>query len=155
MRHRVCQLTIMGEILPANDIAADEYLSEFAYLIASENYSPQQVYNTDKKGLNFEAHPIKSIASKEELAAPGFKMDKQRLTKMVFQKALLMIDNAPLHPSDTVLVNGDVNEIFLSPNVTSIIEQMDQGVLQNIKLHNRKIFLRALIEREEPSVKEK
>ena len=61
---------------------------EFADLISSENYSPQQVYNADETGLNFKALPTKSLASKEESSAPGFKMNKQRLTVLACSNAV-------------------------------------------------------------------
>lgn len=215
-RHGIRQLTISGEKLSADNTAAKEYLDEFADLISSENYSPQQVYNADETGLNFKALPTKSLASKEESSAPGFKMNKQRLTVLAcsnaagtnklplmvigksakpralknmnmnslpvyyrnqtkawmtgnlfkewFEKkfvpsvtrfneenglpprALLLIDNAPSHPSDMQLVCRDIKAIFLPPNVTSLLQPMDQGVLQNIKLSYRKMLLQTLIE---------
>lgn len=221
-RHGVRQLTVTGEKLSADCAAADKFVDEFVDLIASENISPQQVYNADESGLNFKALPTKSLASKEELSAPGFKINKERLTILacsnatathklplmvigksakpralkninmnslpVFyrnqnkawmnsnlfkewfetqfvpsvtrfnkdstglpNKALLFIDNAASHPSDAVLVKDDIKAIFLPPNVTSILQPMDQGVLQNIKLHYRKMLLRTLIEEEEDS----
>lgn len=215
-RHGIRQLTISGEKLSADTASAEEYLNKFRDLISSGNYSPQQIYNADETGLNFKALPNKSLASKEESSAPGFKMNKQRLTilacsnaagsnklpLMVIGKsakpralknlnmnslpvyyrnqnkawmtsflfsewfakqfvpsvkkfneenglpprALLLIDNAPSHPSDMRLVCGDIKAVFLPPNVTSLLQPMDQGVLQNIKLSYRKMLLRYLIE---------
>ncbi|XP_046685292.1 jerky protein homolog-like [Homalodisca vitripennis] len=182
--------------MSADSKAAAEYLQEFKEITSS--YSPQQVYNADETGLNFKALPKKSLASREEKSAPGFKMDKQRLTvlacsnasatnkiplmvigkskkprcfknmnmnalpvyyknqkkawmdRALFQewfekqfvpnvrayneenglpdRALLLIDNAPSHPDDLELVIGDIKAIFLPPNVTSIIQPMDQFV---------------------------
>ncbi|XP_046686075.1 jerky protein homolog-like [Homalodisca vitripennis] len=192
--------------MSADSNAAAEYLQEFKEITSS--YSPQQVYNADETGLNFKALPTKSLASREEKSAPGFKMDKQRLTvlacsnasatnkiplmvigkskkprcfknmnmnalpvyfknqkkawmdRALFQewfekqfvpnvrayneenglpdRALLLIDNAPSHPDDLELVIGDIKAIFLPPNVTSIIQPMDQGVLQALKQNYRK-----------------
>ena len=70
-------------------------------------------------------------------------------------RALLLIDNAPSHPSQMQLVNRDVKAFFLPPNVTSILQPMDQGVLQNMKLNYRKMLLQFLIEREDCSILEK
>lgn len=217
-RHGVRQLSITGEKLSADFAAANDYLDEFSDLIGSENLSPQQVYNADETGLNFKSLPTKSLASKLESSAPGFKMNKERLTVLacsnaaatnkipllvigkaakpralkninmnslpVFyrnqkkawmngdlfkewfekqfvpsvtkfnnenglpNKALLLIDNATSHPADTMLVKGDIKAIFLPPNVTPLLQPMDQGVLQNIKLYYRKMLLRTLIEEE-------
>ncbi|XP_046684931.1 jerky protein homolog-like, partial [Homalodisca vitripennis] len=206
--------------MSADSNAAAEYLQEFKEITSS--YSPQQVYNADETGLNFKALPTKSLASREEKSAPGFKMDKQRLTvlacsnasatnkiplmvidklrlhkkplcfknmnmnalpvyyknqkkawmdRALFQewfekqfvpnvrayneenglpdRALLLIDNAPSHPDDLELVIGDIKAIFLPPNVTSIIQPMDQGVLQALKQNYRKKLLRSLLEENE------
>lgn len=223
-RHGIRQLSISGEKLSADIDAAQDYLNEFVDMISPGNYSPQQIYNADETGLNFKALPKKSLASKEESAAPGFKMNKQRLTVLacsnaagtlkiplmvigkskrpralknmnmdslpVFYRnqnkawmtgslfkewfdtqfvptvkkfneenglpprALLLIDNAPSHPSDMRLVCGGIKAIFLPPNVTSVLQPMDQGVLQNLKLGYRKKLLRFIIENDENSVVE-
>ena len=42
-----------------------KYVSEFADPVVAENYSPLEVYNTDKTGLNFKAVPKESLASKK------------------------------------------------------------------------------------------
>lgn len=223
-RHGIRQLTITGEKLSADNNAATEYVEEFKEI--SSLYSPQQVYNADETGLNFKALPTKSLASQEEKSAPGFKMDKQRLTVLAcsnasgtnklplmvigksakprcfknmnmdslpvyyknqkkawmdrdlfknwFEKqfvpnvkayneenglplrALLLIDNAPSHPEEMQLVCGDIKAIFLPPNVTSILQPMDQGVLQAIKQNYRKMLLRSLLEdNEELTILEK
>uniref|UniRef100_A0A1B6FS75 HTH CENPB-type domain-containing protein n=1 Tax=Cuerna arida TaxID=1464854 RepID=A0A1B6FS75_9HEMI len=216
-RHGIRQLTVTGKKMSADSNAAAEYLQEFKEITSS--YSPQQVYNADETGLNFKALPTKSLASREEKSAPGFKMDKQRLTvlacsnasatnkiplmvigkskkprcfknmnmnalpvyyknqkkawldRVLFQewfekqfvpnvrayneenglpdRALLLIDNAPSHPDDLELVIGDIKTIFLPSNVTSIIQPMDQGVLQALKQNYRKKLLRSLLEENE------
>ncbi|XP_046677224.1 jerky protein homolog-like [Homalodisca vitripennis] len=64
-------------------------------------------------------------------------------------RSLLLIDNAPSHPDDLELVIGDIKAIFLPPNVTSIIQPMDQGVLQALKQNYRKKLLRSLLEENE------
>jgi hypothetical protein len=60
-------------------------------------------------------------------------------------KALLLIDNAPSHSWESELICGDIKAAFLPPNVTALVQPMDQGVLQNLKCHYRKKLLRALI----------
>ena len=64
-------------------------------------------------------------------------------------RALLVIDNATSHPPDGELVCGEIKAIFLPPNVTPLLQPMDQGVLQNIKCFYRKMLLRSLIENED------
>lgn len=49
-------------------------------------------------------------------------------------KALLILDNCSAHPSDGELKSkdGKVTAQFLPPNVTSLIQPMDQGVLETL-----------------------
>ena len=49
------------------------------------------------------------------------------------KKAILLLDNAPSHPNDDELVSGDIKTIYLPPNVTSLIQPLDLGVLENMK----------------------
>ncbi|GBM02529.1 Jerky [Araneus ventricosus] len=60
-------------------------------------------------------------------------------------KVILLIDNCRAHPSDTELRHGNISAMFLPPNVTSLIQPMDQGIIQNLKMIYRKNFMRRLI----------
>ncbi|GFV96259.1 jerky protein homolog-like [Trichonephila clavipes] len=62
------------------------------------------------------------------------------------QRAILLIDNALSHPDTEELSSGEIKAIFLPPNVTPLLQPMDQGVLQTLKQIYRKQFLRTLIE---------
>lgn len=215
-RHGIRQLTITGEQLSSDHAAVQGYLSTFENLIAEGNYSPQQIYNADETGLNFRALPTKSLASKAETRAPGYKMSKDRVTLMACSnaagnhklplmmigkaakprafkhvnmktlpvnyrnqkkgwmdgklfkewfhdqfvrsvkkfseenglppRAILLIDNAPSHPNTEELSCGEIKAAFLPPNVTPLLQPMDQGVLQALKLKYRKQFVTSLIE---------
>ncbi|GFT32961.1 jerky protein homolog-like [Trichonephila clavipes] len=48
-----------------------------------EVYSRGDVYNVDETGVNWKALSRKSLASKRESTAPGFKVSKERVTAMV------------------------------------------------------------------------
>ena len=50
-------------------------------------------------------------------------------------RALLLLDNCSAHPSEEELISEDgaIFANFLPPNVTSLIQPMDQGVLQMVK----------------------
>ena len=50
-------------------------------------------------------------------------------------KDVLMLDNCCAHPNEEKFVSADGKVIakFLPPNVTSLIQPMDQGVLESIK----------------------
>jgi hypothetical protein len=50
-------------------------------------------------------------------------------------KALLVLDNAPGHPSEEQLKSrgGLINVMFLLPNCTPLLQQMDQNVIEFVK----------------------
>ena len=58
-------------------------------------------------------------------------------------KAVLLLDNAPAHPADTILSSkdGKVKAMFLPPNTTSLLQPMDQGVIESMKRHYRSLYL--------------
>ena len=49
--------------------------------------------------------------------------------------ALLLLDNTPSHPSTPTLVSedGNITCLFLPPNVTSILQPMDQGCIRKFE----------------------
>ena len=58
-------------------------------------------------------------------------------------KGLLLLYNCSAHPDEELLVSKDglVTAMFLPPNVTSLIQPMDQGVLECLKRTYRKSLL--------------
>ncbi len=62
-------------------------------------------------------------------------------------KILLLLDNAPAHPSTEVLQSkdGKVKSMFLPPNTTSILQPMDQGILEATKRLYKKSLLRHIV----------
>jgi hypothetical protein len=56
------------------------------------------------------------------------------------KKAVLLLNNAPSHPNEGILKSEDENIFvkYLPPNVTALIQPMDQGVIQNTKTLHRK-----------------
>ncbi|GBO44073.1 Jerky [Araneus ventricosus] len=63
-------------------------------------------------------------------------------------KVILLIDNCRAHPSDAELRHGNISVMFLPPNVTYLIQPMDQGIIQNLKMVYCKNFMRRLINAE-------
>ena len=59
-------------------------------------------------------------------------------------KALILIDNAPAHPSGELLSSkeGNIKIMFLPPNTTSVIQPMDQGVIECCKRFYRTKLMR-------------
>lgn len=68
-------------------------------------------------------------------------------------KILLLLDNAPVHPTLEILKSrdGKVTSMFLPPNTTSILQPMDQGILESMKRRYKKRLLRHLIIENEAS----
>lgn len=63
------------------------------------------------------------------------------------RKAILLLDNAPSHPDTSELCSGEIKAIFFPPNVTSLIQPLDQGVFETIKRNYRRRLLQILITR--------
>ena len=62
-------------------------------------------------------------------------------------KAVLVLDNCSAHPDQSELISDDgiIIAKFLPPNVTSLIQPMDQGVIENVKRRYKKKLLRRVI----------
>ena len=60
------------------------------------------------------------------------------------EKFFLLLDNAPCHPSADKLndVDPQFTVQYLPPNVTSVVQPLDQGVIVCMKKNYKKIFLR-------------
>ena len=72
---------------------------------------------------------------------------KYHASKKLNGKVLLIVDNAPCHPSYEMLEreNGWFKILFLTPNITALVRPMDQGVVASFKREYRKQFLRPLL----------
>ncbi len=205
-RYGVRQLKIAGERLSAEShrVDLDEFKRHFHKMIDRKGLTAEQIFNCDETGLYYRMLPDKTLASREEKSAPGYKKSKERLTVMacsnvtadcklplvvigkskkprafkklkdastlpVFyrhqksvwmnaaifiswfetefvpkvkeylkskdlkEEAVLLVDNAPSHPHSDILTKGKIKVLFFPPNVTSIGQPMDQGVLENLK----------------------
>uniref|UniRef100_K7F9V3 DDE-1 domain-containing protein n=1 Tax=Pelodiscus sinensis TaxID=13735 RepID=K7F9V3_PELSI len=60
-------------------------------------------------------------------------------------KAVLLLDNCRAHPPASELVSGNIFATYLPPNVMSLIQPMDQGVIQNFKYFYRGTFVQKLV----------
>lgn len=64
------------------------------------------------------------------------------------RKILLLIDNAPSHIFDQSEI-ANVRVEFFSPNMTSVIQPMDAGIIRCFKAHYKRLFCERAILREE------
>ncbi|GBN95876.1 Tigger transposable element-derived protein 1 [Araneus ventricosus] len=60
--------------------AAANFIGDFKKLVNSEGYLPQQVFNCDETGLFWKKMPKRTCITEEEIAFPGHKTMKDRLT---------------------------------------------------------------------------
>ena len=79
-RYGVRQLNISGESLSGDRAAVSDFKSRLHKLIMKEDISGDQLYNCDESGLNYKMLPTKTLASKIEATAPGYKRSKERVT---------------------------------------------------------------------------
>lgn len=211
-RHGIRELDLLGEKSSANESSAEQFKLKFKNIM--KNYSLDDVYNCDETGLLWKALPRKSLVTRKEKTAPGFKASKERVTILVganasgkhrlpllmigksakprcfknvqipinytnqksawmsgeifinwfsndfipsvkkFRKdnkltgpVLLILDNAPTHPSEDILnkIDESFKVCFLPPNVTALLQPMDQGVIEKMKRIYRKLLLRMLL----------
>lgn len=65
------------------------------------------------------------------------------LQKGLPTKAILLLDNAPSHPPENELktADGSIFAIYMPPNVTPLIQPMDQNVIRLTKLYYKKHLL--------------
>ena len=61
-------------------------------------------------------------------------------------KILLVLDNCAAHPDENILIKDNVQVIFLPPNCTSLIQPIDQGVLNSLKCSYKAAFIRRCLE---------
>jgi hypothetical protein len=77
-------------------------------------------------------------------------LEERRLPK----KAVLLLDNASSHPGDSLLTSNDSLNIVKSllPNVTTIIQPMDQGVIASMKQCCQTDLLRTLADEDDSTI---
>lgn len=71
-------------------------------------------------------------------------------------KAILVLDNAPAHPEESLLRSddGNITCYFLPANTTSLIQPMDQAVIETFKRRYRKKFIQDLVMEEDLNLQE-
>jgi transcriptional regulator with XRE-family HTH domain len=99
------------------------------------------------KGLNISNLPVTWKANRT--AWMNAKLFSEWLTEInkVMKKnsrqILLFLDNAPCHPHDLELSN--IKFVFFPPNTTSIVQPLDQGVINSFKCHYRRMLVKHII----------
>nr|XP_033812893.1 jerky protein-like [Geotrypetes seraphini] len=60
-------------------------------------------------------------------------------------KALLVLDNCPAHPPADLLRSNNISAVYLPPNVTSLLQPCDQGILRALKIKYKHFFLHKML----------
>jgi hypothetical protein len=111
---------------------------------------PGALKNFDRNLLPVKYYAQKSAGMNQEIFTTWFhdvfvvEVKSYLKSKNLPAKALLIMDNALAHPLNELADEG-IKCVFLPANTSSLIQPMDQGVIENLKRHYRKIFLQNYI----------
>lgn len=124
-------------------------------LVIGKSAQPRAIKNIPKKNLPVIYKNQKNAwmnttifkAWFEENFVPAVKKFlKERKLPM---KAVLFLDNCSAHPGPNVLSANGIQVYFLPANTTSILQPMDQGIIQNIKLKYSSLLLKSILQGQE------
>ncbi|XP_067143383.1 tigger transposable element-derived protein 1-like [Centruroides vittatus] len=159
-----------GEAASADEAASKQYLYILKGIIERGGYKPEQVFNVDETGLYWkrmpDRTPLKGL-NKNQLPVIWRSNKKAWMTKAIFEdwfknhfctevkkylpdknlsnKALLILDNAPGHPTNLSELSEDVMIEYLPKNTTALIQPMDQGAKATFKAYYLRRTFRQLI----------
>ena len=74
------KLAIQGESMSANTDGVGDFKSMLPKVIEDKGLTLSQIYNCDETDLYWKALPSKTLASRNEVRAPGYKVSKERVT---------------------------------------------------------------------------
>ncbi|XP_054725301.1 jerky protein homolog-like [Anastrepha obliqua] len=137
-RHGINFAHVSGEKMSADTSGATQFKTKFGEMVKTEELSPEQVYNMDETGLNIKMLPETTFLGSHEQSASGFKKNKE---------PILVLDNAPTHPYDCAV--DDIKLVYLPPNVTSLVQPMDQGVIKSLKRGYRRKLVSEILQHSE------
>uniref|UniRef100_UPI00358FBA1D tigger transposable element-derived protein 1-like n=1 Tax=Myxine glutinosa TaxID=7769 RepID=UPI00358FBA1D len=131
-RFSLHNVKIQGEAAAADTVASKEFPATLKKIIEDEGFLPEQIFNVDETEW-FINHFIPAVKS------------YCREKKIQF-KLLLILDNAPGHPTNLSDFDPNVKVVYLPPKTTSLIQPMDQGVIALFKHYYLRRTLRQAVD---------
>ena len=173
-RHGIRNLAIQGGKASADSGAAEDFQHEFPSLISGYNVDqifncdetglyyrclPDKTLasafekRADGRKKAKDRVTVKNAWVNTEIFSSWFHdqfvpyVQRELKSKSLSPKALLILDNCSAHPEEDVLMSDDglVIAKFLPPNVTSLIQPMNQGVLESMKRRYKRSLLQVVL----------
>lgn len=116
----------------------------------SEKRRPLVVGRTNKPRCfkNVKSLPVKYVANKKAwMTGDIFSQELEEWDRELIRRKrtiVLIVDNCAAHPRLTTLQN--IKLVFLPPNTTSVLQPLDQGIINSFKFHFRKLLVMKTIE---------
>ena len=129
---------------------------KFPLLFIHKSLNPRCFKNVAKSDLPVDYYAQKSSWMDSSIFTTLFRekfvprCQKALGEKGLPKRAILLLDNAPSHPNIKSLCSsdGEISCLYLPPNTTSLIQPMDQGVLENMKRRYKRDLLLRLLNKE-------
>lgn len=125
-------------VMVASNMAGTEKLP---LLVIGKSKNPRCFKGTKSLGVNYTNNKRAWMTSE---IFEKWLLDLNRKFAMQKRKVLLFIDNCPAHPKNIQNLTN-IELVYFPPNLTSVLQPMDQGIIQNLKQHYRRKILMKVI----------
>ncbi|XP_062539179.1 jerky protein homolog-like [Armigeres subalbatus] len=150
-RYGLKMIGVEGERASANVDAFEQFKVNFIQQIQENRYEKWEIYNADESALFVKLLPSRTLVlNDEDIAEVHSSVQNFAQQNGREPRALLLLDNCSAHHDGGNILesnDGKIKVIFLPPNVTSLGQPMDQGVLHAVKKrYKKKLMLHLLLD---------